>query len=112
RVLPGHALLVNVGPKALAADQQPLFGHHLHLLQGGGVDALPAERFMDFADRTQAALPQRRQDFQFGAGGKWGHTSTLVSLPWEPYRRYRPRSRPVERRQPYPAGGRVASESR
>src|SRR6185312_3343687 len=61
--------LIDMRSKALAADQQPLFGHQTHLRQRGVVIAVLFQRLMYLANGGRPQAPQGSQDIGFRGGG-------------------------------------------
>jgi hypothetical protein len=71
RVLPGEAGAVDMGAEALAAFEQALFSHDLHLFEDGGVaDLLAAEGVVDLAHGSGAGGPEDIKDGEFGLSGE------------------------------------------
>ena len=72
--------LVDVGAVTLSARKEALFGHHLQLLEGGGVAGRLAKRLVDFAHRARTEPPKRCQNVQLGIGGKKGHAPDSITI--------------------------------
>src|SRR5271157_3160212 len=70
RLLLGDAGLVDLRSEALAANEQALFRHQLHLLQGGGVAVALAELVVDFPHGGRSQPPEDGKNVEFGGGRK------------------------------------------
>src|ERR1017187_1697090 len=66
----GDTRLVDVRLKTLGAEEQPLFGHQLHLLQRGGVADIFAKLFVDLAHGGWSKPPKNGEDVDFSGTGK------------------------------------------
>src|SRR5207302_6119110 len=79
RLLFGNTGLINVRAEALAAHQQTLLRHQLHLLQRGGVTVVLAELVVNFPHGRHSQPPEDGKNVEFGSGWKC-HRRSVAAL--------------------------------